>query len=153
MTCTAECPTSLVAACTLGTASPMAPVIGFYLADVAAQEQRPCPTGKFKSSLSFDECQSCPAGKYTAANASTFCFECPAGYHGPLNTSTSCNACDGSAGDYQDHFGNDGCKSCSALTCAAARASCGFANPGYCVDCTPGRYIGLGECTQCAPGG
>jgi hypothetical protein len=38
----------------------MAPVIGFYLADVAAQEQRPCPTGKFKSSLSFDECQTLP---------------------------------------------------------------------------------------------
>ena len=64
----------------------MAPVIGFYLADVAAQEQRPCPTGKFKTSLSFDECQSCPVGKYTAANASTFCFECPAGYHGPSST-------------------------------------------------------------------
>jgi hypothetical protein len=120
LTCTAECPATLVVACTSGTASPMAPVIGFYLADVAAQEQRPCPTGKFKSSLSFDECQSCPVGKFNEANASTFCFECPAGYHGPLSTSSSCSACDGTAGEYQDQFGNSGCKSCSALVCAAA---------------------------------
>jgi hypothetical protein len=138
----------------------MAPVIGFYLAEVAAQEQRPCPTGKFKSNLSFDECQSCPVGKFTAANASTFCFDCPAGYHGPLSTSNSCSACDGSAGDYQDQFGNGGCKTCAALSCAAARNGCGGASSGYCVDCPPGRYIlkytaanvSTSACADCSSG-
>jgi hypothetical protein len=54
----------------------MVPVIGFYLAGIATKEQKPCPTGKFKSVLSFDACQSCPIGKYASANASTYCNQC-----------------------------------------------------------------------------
>jgi predicted outer membrane repeat protein len=150
--CTDACPASLVEACNAGTASPMAPIIGFYLADVATKEQKPCPEGKFKTMLGFAECLSCPIGKFTAGNASSFCFECPAGYHQPVNTSSGCTGCDGLSDRYQDQFGSAGCKSCSALACAAIRDGCGGASPGYCVDCIPGKFVVDGGCSECDAG-
>ena len=150
--CTAECPASLVASCTAGTASPLAPIIGFYLANVTTKEQKPCPTGKFKSTLDFEECGICPIGKYTATNASTYCADCAPGLHAATNTSDGCIPCDESTGHYQDHFGQGECKSCSALTCIAARASCGGASAGYCVDSSPGRAIAGDGCSECTGG-
>ena len=107
--CTARCPSYIEAACTAGTSSPKAPIIGFYLANVTTKEQKQCPTGKFKSTLDFEECGICPIGKYTAMNASTYCADCAAGLHAATNTSDGCSPCDESTGHYQDQFGQGGC--------------------------------------------
>jgi hypothetical protein len=71
--CTAPCPSYIEAACTAGTSSPKAPIIGFYLVNVTTKEQKRCPAGKFKPTLDFEKCGSCPTGKYQNEHGKTYC--------------------------------------------------------------------------------
>ena len=91
--CTARCPESLRASCTPGTASPLAPIIGYYLADVATKSLAACPAGKFKPTLDFEPCSGCPIGKYTATNASTYCPVCLAGSRTNTGTDAGASSC------------------------------------------------------------
>jgi hypothetical protein len=75
--CTARCPTELLASCqsSEGTASPISPEVGHYIANFTTKIQKACPAGKHKPTLDFGKCSSCSSGRFQDKTGKAFCNE------------------------------------------------------------------------------
>ncbi len=155
--CTDACPEALRASCTAGTASPRAPKLGHYLADVATKLQRECPAGKYKEALSFEACLTCPAGKYSGNSKSTFCALCAAGKYvttsGSANV-TACVNCD--KGRYGEVAGGSSLAA-ACIKCEVGKHSSTMGRT-YRSECAAGSItdtgtrVGAKACTPCRAG-
>jgi surface protein len=118
------------------------------------EEQQPfcavCEGGRYSVMAASTACIACSVGTYSSVSA-TVCSSCEAGKVQGLGAQSSCNLCDGASNEYQDETGRTSCKTCAACP-IGARQGCGGSSKGYCTDCIPGQYIGLGVCTKCPAG-
>jgi hypothetical protein len=146
--CTDQCSASMVALCTMGTSTPTAPIVGYYLGNVSEKLLLPCPKGKFKPTLDFDVCGSCPSGKYSGGISSTYCIDCTPGKYGQASGVSACTGCE--AGRYQPAAGETDC-----ITCAAGSTAGASDGARTCTECSIGRYSvssDVAECTACTAG-
>jgi hypothetical protein len=129
-----------------------------------------CGSGQYRSEST---CIDCEPGRYTDGSGLTFCKACPGGYStDSVRSSNYCAQCrpgrfaasEGTANCptcpeiyYRQEAGSRSCFACPDLGCTSGEynicgSPSGFASPGLCVQCSPGKFLADRKCEGCSRG-